>query len=97
MSWRMDKRTTVRLPLDVMIRAKRKAAAEGRTLTSLIAEGVMRVLDGDRKPAHSTKRLRLPISQASGGLLPGVDPTNCPDYQESEDRDLVERLRYGFM
>jgi len=31
-------RTTVRLPDDLLLRAKRKAAEEGRTLTSLIEE-----------------------------------------------------------
>ena len=35
----MSKRTTVRLPEDLLKRAKRKAAAEGRTLTSLIEKG----------------------------------------------------------
>jgi predicted transcriptional regulator len=33
-------RTTVRLRDDLLKRAKRRAAAEGRTLTSIIEEGV---------------------------------------------------------
>jgi predicted DNA binding CopG/RHH family protein len=36
----MAERTTVRLPEDLVARAKRKAAAEGRTLTSLIEDGL---------------------------------------------------------
>jgi hypothetical protein len=92
----MIKRTTIRLPHEVMTRAKRKAAAEGRTLAALIEDGVMRVLDDDRKPARAAKRLRLPVSKATGGLLPGVDLTRLSDFQEADDRDYAERLRKGF-
>ena len=46
----MAERTTVRLPDDLVRRAKRKALAEGRSLTSLIEDGLRRVLD-DRAPA----------------------------------------------
>ena len=35
----------VRLPKDLLKRARRKAAAEGRTLTSLIEEGLRLVVD----------------------------------------------------
>ena len=41
-------RTTVRLPQDLLKRAKRKAAAEGRTLTSLIEDG-LRMVVSDRR------------------------------------------------
>lgn len=92
----MTKRTTIRLPHEVMTRAKRKAAAEGRTLAALIEDGVMRVLEDDRKPSRPAKRLRLPVSKATGGLLPGVELTRFSDFQDAEDRDYVERLRKGF-
>ena len=36
----MTERTTVRLPDELLARARRKALAEGRTLTSLIADGL---------------------------------------------------------
>jgi hypothetical protein len=36
----MAERTTVRLPEDLIRRAKIEAAAEGRTLTSLIEDGL---------------------------------------------------------
>ena len=67
-------RTTIRLPDDLLRRARRKAANEGRTLTSLIEEGLKSVL-ADPKPAKR-RRVRLPISRAKGGTLPGVD-LNC--------------------
>ena len=93
----MDKRTTIRLPPAIMARAKRRAAAEGRTLAALIEDGVLRVLDDERRPEKLVKRrLRLPVSKATGGLLPGVDLTRLSDHQEGEDREYVERLRKGF-
>jgi hypothetical protein len=44
----MTERTTVRLPEDLLNRAKRKAAAENRTLTSLIEEGVRAIVGENR-------------------------------------------------
>ena len=45
----MIERTTVRLPQDLLNRAKRKALAERRTLTSLIEEGLRLVVQQRRK------------------------------------------------
>ncbi len=63
-------RTTVRLNDDLLKRARKRAAEDGRTLTSLIEEGLMLVL-----APKSTQRehVKLPLSRASGGVLPGVD------------------------
>jgi hypothetical protein len=86
-------RTTVRLPGDLLARAKRKAAAEGRTLTSLIEDGLRRVVDERGKPGRR-RRVVLPrVSKATGGLLPGIDLTRFSDYQEMEDLEYVERLK----
>ena len=87
-------RTTIRLPEDLLNRAKRKAAAEDRTLTSLIEEGLRAVVDERGKPAKRRRVVR-PVSKASGGLLPGVDLTRLSDYQETEDREYVERLKHS--
>lgn len=64
-------RTTIRLRDDLLKRAKKKAAAEGRTLTSLVEEGLLLVLTGAKEPKR--KRICLPVSKASGGVCPGVD------------------------
>jgi hypothetical protein len=85
-------RTTVRLPEDLLRRAKRKAAAEDRTLTSLIEEGLRTVVDEKLKPAKG-KRVLPRISKATGGLMPGVDLTRLSDYQEQEDLEYVERMK----
>jgi len=73
-------RTTVRLRSDLLKRAREKAAADGRTLTSLIEEGLGVVLAQSR-PARGHK-VRLPVSRAVGGLLPGVDLTRSGDLED---------------
>ena len=64
-------RTTIRLRDELLQRAKKRAADEKRTLTSLVEEGVNLVL---ARPARKRRqRIDLPVSRASGGVLPGVD------------------------
>src|SRR5829696_10300029 len=87
MSRHMTERTTVRLPEDVLSRAKRKAAAEGRTLTSLIEDGLRMVLATNRNAPK--KRILPRISKAGGGLMPGVDVTNISGLQELDDLEDV--------
>ena len=77
-------RTTIRLPDNLLSRARKKAAEEGRTLTSLIEEALRNAL-AEPKPARRT-RVRLPICKASGGTLPGVDLNRSSDLL-----DLMER------
>lgn len=49
-------RTTVNLPESLLRAAKERAAADGRTLTSLIAEGLRGVLQG-QTPADAVEPL----------------------------------------
>jgi plasmid stability protein len=91
MSRHMAVRTTVRLPEDLLARAKRKAAAEGRTLTALIEDGLRRVVSGEAKPSKR-KPVALPVSKATGGLHLGVDLARGSDYQDREDAEYVERM-----
>lgn len=91
----MSERTTIRLPEELMRRAKRKAAAEGMTLTALIEDGVRRVLN-ERTTPGKTKRILPPVSTATGGLLPGVDLNNSAALQEIDDIEYVKRLYDGF-
>ncbi len=84
-------RTTVRLPRDLLDRAKRKAAAQGRTLTSLIEDGLRLVVADERKPRP--ERIMPPVSTATGGPMPGIDLTDSSDLQEMEDLDYVRRMQ----
>jgi hypothetical protein len=88
----MAARTTVRLPVGLLDRAKRKAAAEGRTLTSLIEDGLRLMVAGERKAAKG-KRILPPVSKATGGPMPGLDLTDLSALQEIEDLDYVERMK----
>jgi hypothetical protein len=91
----MALRSTVRLPEELLIRAKRKAAAEGRTLTSLIEEGLRRVV-AEKRLARPGKPTLPPVSKARGGLMPGVDLTRFSAIQGEDDLAYVERLKRGF-
>lgn len=74
-------RTTVRLSEELLRKAKKKAAEKGRTLTSLIEEGLKVVLaDAHRAPARANAK--LPVSKAFGGTLPGVDLNRSGDLDD---------------
>ncbi|MGH6949752.1 MAG: DUF6364 family protein [Vitreimonas sp.] len=89
----MAERITVRLPEDVIRRAKRKAAAEGRTLTALIEDGLHRVLE-DRAPARKKANRILPrVSEATGGLTPGIDLSDTAALEDLEDLEHALRLK----
>lgn len=85
----MTERTTVRLPPELLRRAKRKAAAEGRTLTSLMEDG-LRYVVSEQPQAEKRARVMPRVSTATGGLRPGVDITS---YSALEEQDDLER--YG--
>jgi hypothetical protein len=87
----MNERTTVRLPPSLLSRAKRKAAAEGRTLTGLIEEGLRLVLA--QRGAAKTQRTPPPISTATGGPMPGIEFTSFSALEELDDLEYVERMK----
>lgn len=91
MSRHMNERTTVRLPPSLLSQAKRKAAAEGRTVTALIEEGLRMVLAQDSK--LKKKRVLPPVSTATGGPMPGVDFTSFSALEELDDLEYVERMK----
>ncbi len=88
----MTERTTVRLPDDLVRRAKRKAVAEGRSLTALIEDGLRRVLS-ERPLSGRAGRVLPPVSSATGGLMPGIDLDGSAALQEMDDMDAARRLR----
>lgn len=84
-------RTTVRLPAELMDRARRKAARDGSTLTALIEEGLRQVVAEGPRPDEAPRRLPR-MSAAGGGLLPGIDLDRSSTIQEIEDLDDAERI-----
>jgi hypothetical protein len=79
-------RTTVRLPEALARRAKRKAAAEGRSLAAVIEDGSRRVVN-KREPTDKADRMLPPVGTATGGLMPGIDLDGTAALHEPEDRD----------
>ena len=88
----MSERTTVRLSEELLRQAKRKALAEGRTLTALIEEGLRRVIVGKIRPSPATHN-DPPVSEARGGVVPGVDLDDSSSLQEAEDHEYLERMK----
>jgi hypothetical protein len=74
-------RTTIRINDDLLKRAKKRAAEEGRTLTSLVEDGLVLVLA--KAKAGRRKRIELPVSKATGGVLPGIDLNRASDLEEA--------------
>lgn len=64
-------RTTVRLDDQLLAEAKQMAARTGRTLTSIIEDG-LRLLLAQRRERKGSKEFRLPTFKGDG-LQPGVD------------------------
>ena len=86
----MTERTTVRLPEDLLKRAKRKAASEGSSLTALIEDGLRRVLN-DRERTVKAKRKLPRVSSATGGLMPGINISDSAALQEMDDLEYISR------
>jgi hypothetical protein len=89
----MIKRTTVRLPVELLKKAQRKAAAEGRTLTALMEDG-LRYVVSDKPGQKVTPRPEIPVSKETGGMMPGI--RGVKDIDELQDLEYIERLNRGF-
>ncbi len=76
-------RTTIRINDDLLKRAKKRAADEGRTLTSLVEEGLTILLVEPKTLPR--KPVTLPVSKETGGVLPGVDLNRSCDLEEVMD------------
>jgi hypothetical protein len=72
-------RTTLNLPDSIALQAKRRALDEGTTLTDLIVQGLKARLGGKAAPGP------LPVSEAVGGLKPGIDWNELAVADGSED------------
>jgi hypothetical protein len=69
-----------------------EAAAEGRSLTALIEEGLRTVVK-ERAAVDKVGRILPPASTATGGLLPRISLNEAFVLQEIDDMDSVARLR----
>jgi hypothetical protein len=74
----MQLRTTIRLEESLLEQAKAEAARRKTTLTSLIEEGLHRVIKDAYKPVKR-KKVVLPVSKCTGGTWPGIDISNSAE------------------
>ena len=65
-------KTTVDLPDDLLVAAKKRAAELRCSLRTLIERGLRQELSGQRRTARGTKR-RISCVTVPGGLPPGLD------------------------
>lgn len=79
----MTERTTVRLPEPLLAAARKRAAAEGRTLTSLIEEGLRTVVG--RSSSRRKRPVDLPVSRQTGGIFAGIDLAKTARLLELDD------------
>jgi hypothetical protein len=80
-------RTTVRLPEALLTQAKKEAQRRGKTVTALIEQG-LRIVLSQPETQGPRKRVTLPVSDATGGLLPGVDLDNSVALWDILEDDL---------
>ena len=73
--------------------AQRKAAAEGRTLTALMEDG-LRYVVSDKPAQKAIARPEIPVSKETGGMMPGIK--SIKDIDELHDLEYIERLNRGF-
>jgi len=78
-------RTTVRLDDALLQRARREADRRGVTLTSLIEQGLERVLTRPMRDAQH-ERISLPVCRVGGGVMPGVDLDDSAALLDRMDR-----------
>ena len=83
-------RTSIHIPDDLLARAKVKAAQEGRTLTSLVEEGLRLVLSS--KTSRGRPKVEpLPVSSVADGVVPGIDLSNSAQLQELMDDETIRK------
>ena len=68
-------KTTIELPDDLMVAAKKRAAEARSTLRELVERGLRRELRGERRP-NSTRCPAIRWVTVDGGLPPDLDMTD---------------------
>jgi hypothetical protein len=80
----MQLRTTVRLEESLLEQAKVLAAKQNKTLTSLIEEGLCKVIK-EAQTVKPRRKIVIPISKQTGGTWPGIDISNSAELLDIMD------------
>jgi hypothetical protein len=70
----MKTRITVHLPKDLLGRARRRAAAQGRTLAALIEDGLQLAVEAPRNPGQDERA--APSIETAAAPLTGIAVTD---------------------
>jgi hypothetical protein len=82
-------RTTINLPNDLILQAKKAALEADTTLTEIIANAIREAL-GRREKKNRQKDLRL-VTYGKGGVAPGVDLDDSSSLLDLMDADDSRR------
>jgi hypothetical protein len=85
-------RTTVRLDDALINQAKREAERRGETLTALIEQGLRLVLAQSRT-RRQREPVKLTVSEAGVGLLPGIDLNDSAALLDIMELDIKDARR----
>jgi len=84
---------TISLDENLVKQARIKAIQEGTSLSAKVREMLAAYVRQDQ-PSTPVVIPRLPVSNATGGLMPGIDPNSNRSFREAMDADMdILKLR----
>ena len=78
---------TISLDENLVKQARIKAIQEGTSLSAKVREMLAAYVRQDA-PVKAAVIPKLPVSMATGGLMPGIDPSSNRSFYESMDADM---------
>ena len=78
---------TISLDENLVKQARIKAIQEGTSLSAKVREMLAAYVRQDI-PGATTVVPKLPVSHATGGLMPGIDPSSNRSFYEAMDADM---------
>jgi plasmid stability protein len=78
---------TISLDENLVKQARIKAIQEGTSLSAKVREMLAAYVRQDA-PAAPAAIPKLPVSKATGGLMPGIDPSSNRSFYEAMDADI---------
>ena len=78
---------TISLDENLVKQARIKAIQEGTSLSAKVREMLVAYVRQD-VPAAPAVISQLPVSKATGGLMPGIDPSSNRSFYEAMDADM---------
>ena len=84
---------TISLDENLVKQARIKAIQEGTSLSAKVREMLAAYVRQDLPTAPAVIP-KLPVSQSTGGLMPGIDPSSNRSFREAMDADVdILKLR----